>query len=122
MASGKEQLVLLVDDYEDSRFLYVHALTNAGFAVDEASDGQQALDKAFATPPAVIVMDLSLPIVDGWEAIRRLRADDRTKAIPIVALTGHSVSDDENPGYDQLLVKPCLPDTLTNAIRTLLAR
>jgi len=113
--------VLLVDDYEDSRFIYVHALKAARFAVDEAEDGQQALDKAFAERPDIIVMDLSLPVLDGWEAIRRLRGDDRTRTVPLIALTGHSVEDEENPGYDAILVKPCLPDALVAKIRLLLA-
>jgi two-component system cell cycle response regulator DivK len=117
----KPRSVLIVDDYEDSRFIYVHSLTGAGFHVEEAGDGQEGLRKAFEDMPDVIVMDLSLPIVDGWEAIRRLRADERTRHIPIVALTGHSLSDsDENPGYDALLVKPCSPDALTEQVRKLL--
>ncbi|HWL89449.1 MAG TPA: response regulator, partial [Polyangiaceae bacterium] len=70
----------------------------------------------------LIVMDLSLPILDGWEAIRRLRQDDRTRHVPIVALTGHADLDgDDNPGFDALLVKPCSPDVLTERVRTLLA-
>jgi len=113
--------ILLVDDYEDSRFIYVHALRAARFAVDEAEDGQEALDKAFAGRPDIIVMDLSLPVLDGWEAIRRLRSDDRTRAIPLIALTGHSVEEEENPGYDAILVKPCLPEALLSQIRALLA-
>lgn len=113
--------VLIVDDYEDSRFIYVHALSHAAFRVEEAEDGQRALDLAFSVLPDIIVMDLSLPVLDGWEAIRRLKADDRTRHIPVVALTGHSVGPDENPGFQKLLVKPCLPDTLTSEIRKLLA-
>jgi len=99
----------------------VHALRAARFAVDEAEDGQEALDKAFAGRPDIIVMDLSLPVLDGWEAIRRLRSDDRTRAIPLIALTGHSVEEEENPGYDAILVKPCLPEALLSQIRALLA-
>ncbi len=115
-------LVLLVDDYEDSRYIYVHALSTAGFRVEEAEDGQQGLDKAFETHPDLIVMDLSLPVLDGWEAIRRLRQDERTRHLPIVALTGHADLDGEdNPGFDSLLVKPCSPDTLTERVRELLA-
>ncbi|WP_394826007.1 response regulator [Pendulispora albinea] len=115
-------LVLLVDDYEDSRYIYVHALTAAGYRVEEAEDGQQGLDKAFHEIPDLVVMDLSLPVLDGWEAIRRLRQDERTRRIPIVALTGHAdVDGDDNPGFDALLVKPCSPDTLTEQVRTLLA-
>jgi two-component system cell cycle response regulator DivK len=115
-------LVLLVDDYEDSRYIYVHALTTAGYRVAEAEDGQQGLDKAFETRPDLIVMDLSLPVLDGWEAIRRLRRDERTRHLPIVALTGHAdLEGEDNPGFDSLLVKPCSPDALIERVRTLLA-
>jgi two-component system, cell cycle response regulator DivK len=112
--------ILIVDDYEDSRFIYVHALSHAGFRVEEAEDGQRALELAFSLLPDLIVMDLSLPVVDGWEAIRRLKADERTRHIPVVALTGYSVGPADNPGYQSLLVKPCLPATLTTEIRRLL--
>ena len=116
-------LVLLVDDYEDSRFLYVHALRRSGFHVEEAEDGKEALEKAIALLPAIVVMDLSLPVMDGWEAIRRLRGDARTKHIPIVALTGHSLhAAEDNPGFDEVLIKPCLPEQLTARVRVLLAR
>lgn len=115
-------LILIVDDYEDSRFLYVHALTSAGYRVEEAEDGQEGLDKAFSLLPDIVVMDLSLPVLDGWEAIRRLKKDERTRATPIIALTGHSVTEEDNPGYTTLLVKPCMPDTLTSKIRELVGR
>lgn len=115
-------LILIVDDYEDSRFLYVHALTSAGYRVEEAEDGQEGLDKAFSLLPDIVVMDLSLPVLDGWEAIRRLKNDERTRATPIIALTGHSVTEEDNPGYTALLVKPCMPDTLTSKIRELVGR
>jgi CheY-like chemotaxis protein len=121
VTTDSKPCVLIVDDYEDSRFIYVHALSHAGFRVEEAEDGQRALDLAFSVLPDVIVMDLSLPVLDGWEAIRRLKADERTRHIPVVALTGHSVGPEDNPGYQKLLVKPCLPDTLTSEIRKLLA-
>ena len=121
MNEARAKSVLIVDDYEDSRFIYVHALSAAGFRVEEAGDGQAGLDKALQTAPDAIVMDLSLPILDGWEVIRRLRADERTRAPPIVALTGPSLTEvDENPGYDALLIKPCSPDTLIERIRELL--
>ncbi|MEO6573612.1 MAG: response regulator [Polyangiaceae bacterium] len=111
-----------MDDYEDSRFLYVHSLTAAGYRVEEAEDGQEGLDKAFSLLPDVVVMDLSLPVLDGWEAIRRLKKDERTRATPIIALTGHSVTEEDNPGYTALLVKPCMPDALTSKIRELVGR
>lgn len=121
MEEAHAKSVLIVDDYEDSRFIYVHALSSAGFRVEEAGDGQAGLDKAFSTAPDAIVMDLSLPVLDGWEVIRRLRADTRTQGTPIVALTGHSLTEsDENPGYDALLIKPCSPDTLIERLREML--
>ncbi len=114
--------VLLVDDYEDSRMLYAHGLSRAGFRVEEAADGQAALDMARSVRPDIIVMDLSLPVVDGWEAIRQLREDPKTRGIPVVALTGHALAGHEaNPGFDRLLVKPCLPEKLAATIQDLLA-
>ena len=101
----------------------MHALRRSGFHVEEAEDGKEALEKAIALLPAIVVMDLSLPVMDGWEAIRRLRGDARTKHIPIVALTGHSLhAAEDNPGFDEVLIKPCLPEQLTARVRVLLAR
>ena len=112
-------LVLLVDDYEDNRLLYAHSLNAAGFRVAEAGDGAEGLQKAFELSPQVIVMDLSLPVIDGWEAIRRLRADPRTRKTPVVALTGHAYAGEDNPGFDRLLVKPCPPAALIATVRDL---
>ena len=117
-------LVLLVDDDEDSRFLYAEYLTSVGgYRIAEAADGKQGVDMAVALKPDVIVMDVSLPVLDGREARRSLRNDARTSTIPVVALTGFvdlKGSNEPASGFEVVLVKPCLPDALARAIKTLL--
>ena len=85
-------VVLLVDDYPDAREMYAEYLEFSGFDVVEASNGLEALERAIDATPDVILMDLSLPVMDGWEATRRLKADDRTKHIPVLAVTGHALT------------------------------
>src|SRR5262249_15295979 len=82
-------LILVVDDYQDAREMYAEYLQFSGFRVAEARNGNEAVDQAFALKPDLILMDLSLPGMDGWEATRQLKADERTRNIPVVALTGH---------------------------------
>jgi CheY-like chemotaxis protein len=117
-------LVLLVDDFADNREMYADYLTFVGYRVVQASDGHEALQKAHDHLPAAIVMDLSLPVLDGWEATRRLKAHPATKHIPIVVLTGHALTGTERSvraaGADDYLTKPCLPDTLVDRIGKLL--
>lgn len=84
-------LVLIVDDVQDNRTIYVLFLKFSGFRIAEAENGVEALEKATTLLPDVIVMDLSLPVMDGWEATRRLKRDPRTKKIPVVILTGHAL-------------------------------
>jgi CheY-like chemotaxis protein len=81
--------VLLVDDYPDAREMYSEYLQFSGFDVIEAANGMEALQRAADEAPDIILMDLSLPVMDGWEATRRLKSDPRTAEIPVVALTGH---------------------------------
>ena len=118
-------LVLVVDDYEDNRAMYAEFLTMSGFRVAQASDGQEAIDKATSLRPDVIVMDLSLPKVDGWEAARQLRTDPRTSSIRIIALSGHASADLVNAarasGCDTFLSKPCMPETLLASVKAMLA-
>jgi two-component system cell cycle response regulator DivK len=118
-------LVLVVDDYADAREMYAEYLEFSGFRVAEAKNGAEALDKAFALTPDVILMDLSLPVMDGWEATRRLKADERTRGIPVVALTGHALSGHSNgareAGCDAFVTKPCLPDALVQEVKKQLA-
>ena len=90
--SGKRPLVLVVDDYADSREMYAVHLSCVGFDVIEAGNGVEALERSADSAPDIIVMDLSLPIMDGWEATRRLRADARTTSIPVIVLTGHALT------------------------------
>ena len=86
----EEPSILVVDDYEDNRQMYAELLAYAGYRVEQASDGAQAIATARRIMPHLIVMDLSLPVIDGWEATRRLKGDDRTRHIPVLALTGHA--------------------------------
>lgn len=118
-------LILVVDDYQDAREMYAEYLEFSGFRVVEARNGAEALDKAFEHTPDVILMDLSLPVMDGWEATRRLKADERTRSIPVVALTGHALSGHSNgakdAGCDAFVTKPCLPDALVQEVKRQLA-
>ena len=118
-------LVLIVDDYQDAREMYAEYLEFSGFRVAEARNGAEAVEKAFALRPSVILMDLSLPVMDGWEATRRLKADARTRAIPVVALTGHALDghsrEAQDAGCDAYVTKPCLPDALVIEVRRVLA-
>ncbi len=118
--------VLLVDDYPDAREMYSEYLQFSGFDVVEASNGVEALQRAVDDSPDIILMDLSLPVMDGWEATRRLKADTRTAAIPVVALTGHALAGisegARKAGCDAFVTKPCLPEDLVKEIRKTLDR
>lgn len=124
--SGRTRpLVLIVEDQGDLRLLYVQHLTTSGFDVIEAGNGAEAIDHTSSRQPDVVVMDLSLPIVDGWEATRRLKADARTAHIPVVALTAHDGAGELEratlAGCDWFVPKPCPPDALITEIRRVLA-
>jgi two-component system, cell cycle response regulator DivK len=119
-------LVLIVDDFEDNRSMYAVYLTYSGYDVVEAADGQEAVEVATLRLPDVIVMDLTLPIMDGWEATRRLKANEQTRHIPIIALTGHALAgqarDARKAGCDAFLAKPCMPEMLVEKVQELLQR
>jgi two-component system, cell cycle response regulator DivK len=116
--------VLLVDDYPDAREMYAEYLDFSGFEVIEAANGMEALQRAADTQPDIVLMDLSLPVMDGWEATRRLKADKRTEHIPVVALTGHALAGisegAKKAGCDAFVTKPCLPEDLVKEIRKVL--
>jgi two-component system cell cycle response regulator DivK len=116
--------VLLVEDYPDAREMYTEYLQFSGFDVVQAGNGVEALQRAADTIPDIILMDLSLPVMDGWEATRRLKADTRTASIPVVALTGHALAcmseGARKAGCDAFVTKPCLPEDLVNEIRRIL--
>lgn len=116
-------LILLVEDCDDNRDMYAAFLTRKGFDVAEAIDGQQALDQSFTLQPDLVVMDLSLPDMDGTQAIHRLRSDERTTKVPIIVVSGHvrADGDDSSQGWNAFLTKPCPPDELISQINKLLA-
>lgn len=117
-------LVLVVDDFDDNREMFTEFLSFSGFRVAQAATGKEALEQAFSLLPDLILMDLSLPELDGLEATRCLKSDERTKRIPIVALTGHALAghsrDARDAGCEAFLTKPCLPDVLVGEIRRVL--
>ena len=125
MSTDQGPLILVVDDYEDAREMYAEYLRFCGFRVAEARNGNEALEQAFALMPDLILMDLSLPGMDGWEATRQLKADERTRQIPIVALTGHALAGAsegaKRAGCDSFVTKPCLPDDLVVEVRRMLS-
>ena len=120
-----QPLVLVVEDYQDAREMYAAYLEFSGYRVAEATNGVEALEQAHALKPDIILMDLALPKMDGWEATRQLKADARTRNIPIVALTGHALAGHAEgamaAGCDAFVTKPCLPDALVAEIRRMLA-
>ncbi len=120
-----EPLVLVVDDFQDNREMFAEFLSISGFRVAEAATGPEALSRTFELMPDVILMDLSLPELDGWEVTRRLKGDARTRHIPVVALTGHVLADHSrearDAGCDGFLTKPCLPEVLVVEVQRVLA-
>jgi CheY-like chemotaxis protein len=108
-----QNTVLLVEDNLDNRTIYRTILEFSGYAVIEALDGEAALASAREQRPDVILMDISIPLLNGWEATRILKADPATSGIPIIALTAHALSSDremaEQIGFDSYLAKPIEP-------------
>lgn len=115
------QTVLLVEDNEDNRIIYSTVLRHVGFVVIEAGDGLQAIALARSAKPDLILMDISIPELDGWEATRILRADPETQSIPIVALTAHAMADDRERaaeiGFTSYLAKPVEPRAVVAEVR-----
>lgn len=125
MTDKPEPLVLVVEDYQDAREMYAAYLQFSGYRVAEATNGLEAIERATELLPDIILMDLALPKMDGWEATRRLKLDDKTRHIPIVALTGHALAGHaegaRQAGCDSFVTKPCLPDALVAEIRRMLS-
>jgi len=117
-------LVLVVDDHDDTRELYVQSLVTFGFEAIDAADGEQAYRRAWDFHPDIVVTDLALPGGDGWQLIQDLKREPRTRAIPVVVLTGHAAPSfrerAEQEGCAGFFVKPCLPDELATELRRLL--
>jgi len=117
-------LVLLVDDLEDQRELYREYLRFAGYAVIVARDGFEGIDRALRDRPDVVVMDLAMPALDGFEATERLKVLERTRGIPVIALTAHGELPREwalRAGCAAYLRKPCYPNDLAAAIDEVLS-
>lgn len=111
-----QKTVLLVEDNEDNRIIYATALRYAGYAVIEAVTGTEGVFEARTQQPDLVLMDISVPEIDGWEATAILKADPTTKHIPIIAVTAHALPGDRErsmeAGCDGYLPKPIPPATL----------
>jgi CheY-like chemotaxis protein len=120
-ADPADQKLLLVEDNEDNRIIYSTVLRHIGYTVIEALDGVQAIALARSERPDLILMDISIPEVDGWEATRILRGDPATRHIPIIALTAHALADDRERatavGFTSYLAKPVEPRTVAAEVR-----
>ena len=126
MGPGRSRpLILLVEDQSELRQLYARQLSLCGYDVIEARDGAEAVAHTTASAPDVVLMDLSLPVMDGWEATRQLKTDGRTAHIPVVALTAHDGAGElqraTSAGCDWFVPKPCPPDALIAEVRRVLA-
>jgi two-component system, cell cycle response regulator DivK len=116
--------VLLVEDNEMNRDMLSRRLIRRGFQVVFAMDGQQGIELARSEGPDIIIMDMSLPVIDGWEATRRLKADDATRGVPVIGLTAHAMAGDREKaieaGCDDYDTKPVELDRLIGKIERLL--
>jgi two-component system, cell cycle response regulator DivK len=116
--------ILLVEDNEDNRIIYRLTLAHFGYEVIEAGDGDSGVRMAREMGPDLILMDVSIPGIDGWEATRILKADQRTAHVPIVALTAHALASDreraEEVGCDGYLAKPVEPRRVVEEIERVL--
>ncbi|MBA3557489.1 MAG: response regulator [Gemmatimonadaceae bacterium] len=119
--SNNGKTVLLVEDNEDNRIVYSTILEHFGYTVIEALNGEEGIAKARSEMPDLILMDISIPIIDGWEATQVLKRDPSTRAIPIIALTAHALAADREKafevGCDSYLAKPCEPKTVVSEVR-----
>jgi two-component system cell cycle response regulator DivK len=116
--------ILYVEDNEDNVFMLASRLKRRGYEVLVAGDGRQGLEAARRDGPALVIMDLSLPVVDGWEAARQLKASDATRRIPIIALSAHAMPGDREKaiaaGCDDYDTKPVDMPRLLQKIEALL--
>jgi CheY-like chemotaxis protein len=116
--------ILLVEDNEMNRDMLSRRLERRGYSVTMAIDGQQGVDMARTEKPDLILLDMSLPIIDGWEAARRIKADPESKDVPLIALTAHAMSGDREKtleaGCDEYDTKPVELPRLLGKIQKLL--
>jgi two-component system cell cycle response regulator DivK len=118
--------VLYVEDNEDNVYVLKNRLTRKGYTVLIASDGVEGVSMAASEQPEIILMDLSLPVLDGWEATRRIKADERLRHIPVIALTAHAMTGDREKalaaGCDDFDTKPVQIERLIEKIEALAGR
>ena len=119
--------ILYVEDNDDNLYMLTLRFEGLeGYQIDSAGDGAAGVAKAIAEPPDLILMDLNLPVIDGWEAIRQLKANDKTRTIPVIALTAHAMAGDREralaAGADDFDTKPVSFDRLVGKITQALAR
>jgi CheY-like chemotaxis protein len=121
--TNDRRTVLVVEDTPEDRLFLKAVLTHSGYTVVEAQDGEAGVTLAREVKPDLVVMDIQLPGIDGWEAMRRIRADPSTAAIPILGLTIHSFDPSRGgeEAFDGYMKKPILPKMLADHVKALLA-
>lgn len=119
-------VILLVEDNADNRIIYRTMLEHTGYTVLEAGDGKTGLETAREAHPDLVLLDISIPVMDGWEVARTLKGDPETAEIPIIALTAHAMAADREKaaevGCDGYLAKPVEPRRVVEEIKRLLTR
>jgi two-component system, cell cycle response regulator DivK len=115
--------ILLADDHEDNRVALITILERRGYRALGAGDGAEAVEMALNHAPDLVLMDLAMPVMNGVEAMKRIKADERTAGVLVVALTAMALSVDEDKlradGFDGLLIKPCMPPQLIAEVERL---
>jgi two-component system cell cycle response regulator DivK len=123
---GRQFRILLVEDNEMNRDMLSRRLVRKGYSVTIATDGAEGIEMAVGMRPDLILMDMSLPVIDGWEAVRRLKVTEHVCRIPVIALTAHAMSDDRHKaisaGCDEYDTKPVEFSRLLQKMETLLRR
>ena len=123
-ATRRRRTVLIVEDSEDNRLIYSMMLEYAGYRVVQAVNGADGIEQARAVSPDLVLMDVSIPVIDGLEATRRLKADAATRHIPVVALTAHALATDRqralSAGCDGYLAKPIEPRAVLREVQRFL--
>ena len=125
MVENHRRTVLIVEDNTDNRIIYRTILEHSGFSVIEAPDGEAGVRMVRDQRPDLVLMDISIPLIDGLEATRLLKADPATAAIPIIALTAHALTEDRaraiEAGCDAYIAKPAEPKSVVSEVNRILA-
>ena len=123
--ASRGPLILLVDDYDDALDIYGTYLTFHGYRVEIARNGEEAIAAAQTLRPALVLMDLRMPVLDGTSALRRMRMNPDLAGVPVLALTAHALEEERvtalAQGFDAVIAKPCLPDELLRSVQGALA-